>query len=141
MDNAVDRLDEAIKLYVTKTTRESLDEGDGRRAMEIISFTINLEHIGDTSVASPSPLLAYDRAPRADPPGRWLRRRGAWPHGKSEALARNNRAAASFARARGATVDLSVTPQKLVKIFLCQAIGVCSMEVPAMERAPHGSAK
>jgi phosphate:Na+ symporter len=47
MDNAVDRLDEAIKLYVTKITRESLDESDGRRAMEIIAFTINLEHIGD----------------------------------------------------------------------------------------------
>ena len=26
--------------------RESLDERDGRRAMEIISFAINLEHIG-----------------------------------------------------------------------------------------------
>jgi phosphate:Na+ symporter len=47
MDNIVDRLDEAIKLYVTRITRESLDERDGRRAMEIISFTINLEHIGD----------------------------------------------------------------------------------------------
>jgi phosphate:Na+ symporter len=47
MDNAVDKLDEAIKLYVTKLTRESLDEKDGRRAMEIISFSINLEHIGD----------------------------------------------------------------------------------------------
>jgi phosphate:Na+ symporter len=47
MDNAVDRLDEAIKLYVTRITRESLDERDGRRAMEVISFTINLEHIGD----------------------------------------------------------------------------------------------
>jgi phosphate:Na+ symporter len=47
MDNTVDRLDEAIKLYVTRITRESLDERDGRRAMEIISFTINLEHIGD----------------------------------------------------------------------------------------------
>jgi phosphate:Na+ symporter len=47
MDNIVDRLDEAIKFYVTKITRESLDDGDGRRAMEIISFTINLEHIGD----------------------------------------------------------------------------------------------
>jgi phosphate:Na+ symporter len=47
MDNTVDRLDEAIKLYVTKVTRESLDERDGRRAMEIISFSINLEHIGD----------------------------------------------------------------------------------------------
>jgi phosphate:Na+ symporter len=47
MDNVVDRLDEAIKLYVTKITRESLDERDGRRATEIIAFTINLEHIGD----------------------------------------------------------------------------------------------
>jgi phosphate:Na+ symporter len=47
MDNAVDKLDEAIKLYVTKLTRGALDERDGRRAMEIISFTINLEHIGD----------------------------------------------------------------------------------------------
>jgi phosphate:Na+ symporter len=47
MDNAVDRLHEAIKLYVTRLTRESLDDRDGRRAMEIISFAINLEHIGD----------------------------------------------------------------------------------------------
>jgi phosphate:Na+ symporter len=47
MDNAVDSLDEAIKLYVTKLTRGSLDEREGQRAMEIISFTINLEHIGD----------------------------------------------------------------------------------------------
>ena len=47
MDNVVDRLDEAIKLYVTKLTRESLDESEGRRATEIIAFAINLEHIGD----------------------------------------------------------------------------------------------
>jgi phosphate:Na+ symporter len=47
MDNTVDRLDEAIKLYVTKLTRGSLDEREGQRAMEIISFAINLEHIGD----------------------------------------------------------------------------------------------
>ncbi len=47
MDNRVDGLDEAIKLYVTKLTRGSLDEREGKRAMEIISFAINLEHIGD----------------------------------------------------------------------------------------------
>jgi phosphate:Na+ symporter len=47
MDNSVDGLDEAIKLYLTKLTRGSLDEHEGRRAMEIISFAINLEHIGD----------------------------------------------------------------------------------------------
>jgi phosphate:Na+ symporter len=47
MDNRVDNLDEAIKLYVTKLTRGSLDEREGQRAMEIISFAINLEHMGD----------------------------------------------------------------------------------------------
>ena len=47
MDNVVDKLYEAIKLYVTKITRESLDDREGRRAMEIIAFAINLEHIGD----------------------------------------------------------------------------------------------
>jgi phosphate:Na+ symporter len=47
MDNAVDKLHEAIKLYVTKITRESLDDREGSRAMEIIAFAINLEHIGD----------------------------------------------------------------------------------------------
>ncbi len=47
MDNAVDKLHEAIKLYVTKLTRESLDEREASRAMEIIAFAINLEHIGD----------------------------------------------------------------------------------------------
>ena len=47
MDDAVDRLDEAVKLYITKLTRESLSDQDGRRALEIISFSINLEHVGD----------------------------------------------------------------------------------------------
>jgi phosphate:Na+ symporter len=47
MDNAVDKLHEAVMRYITQVTRESLDEYSGRRAMEIISFSINLEHIGD----------------------------------------------------------------------------------------------
>ena len=47
MDNAVDRLHEAIKLYVTRITRQTLDDDESRRAMEIISFAINLEHVGD----------------------------------------------------------------------------------------------
>jgi phosphate:Na+ symporter len=47
LDNVVDSLNEAIKLYITKLTREALDEREGHRAMEIVSFTINLEHIGD----------------------------------------------------------------------------------------------
>ena len=47
MDNAVDGIVEATKLYLTKLTRDSLDEREGRRAMEIIAFAINLEHVGD----------------------------------------------------------------------------------------------
>lgn len=47
MDDVVDMLDKAVKLYLAKLTHESLDDRDGRRAMEIISFSINLEHVGD----------------------------------------------------------------------------------------------
>jgi phosphate:Na+ symporter len=47
MDDIVDRLHEAIKLYVVKVTRDSLDDHEGRRAMELVTFAINLEHIGD----------------------------------------------------------------------------------------------
>jgi len=47
MDNIVDKLDQAVKLYVTQLMRESLDERGGQHATEIIAFSINLEHIGD----------------------------------------------------------------------------------------------
>jgi phosphate:Na+ symporter len=47
MDDAVDSLNEAVKLYVTRMTRDSLDDRDGFRAMEIVSFSLNLEHVGD----------------------------------------------------------------------------------------------
>ena len=46
-DNVVDRLHEAIKLYLTQVSRESLGEADSKRCMEIISYTTNLEHVGD----------------------------------------------------------------------------------------------
>ena len=47
MDDVVDRLHEAIKLYVVGVTRDTLDEREGRRAMELIAFAINMGHIGD----------------------------------------------------------------------------------------------
>jgi phosphate:Na+ symporter len=47
MDDTVDRLHEAIKMYVVKVTRDSLDDHEGQRAMEIVTFAINLEHVGD----------------------------------------------------------------------------------------------
>ncbi len=46
-DDAVDRQYEAIKLYVTRLSREELDDAESNRGMEIMTFTINLEHIGD----------------------------------------------------------------------------------------------
>lgn len=46
-DDAVDRLYEAIKLYLIQTSRTELGEEDGRRYVEILTFTTNLEHVGD----------------------------------------------------------------------------------------------
>ena len=47
MDDDVDRLHEAIKLYLTRVSREELDDVEGRRYVEVLTFTTNLEHIGD----------------------------------------------------------------------------------------------
>ncbi|GJG95873.1 Na/Pi cotransporter family protein [Cupriavidus pauculus] len=47
IDNEVDDLYTAIKLYLTQISTEALDEHDGQRWTEIISLTINLEHAGD----------------------------------------------------------------------------------------------
>lgn len=47
MDDTVDRLYSAIKYYLTKISREALSEEESRRWTDIISFTINMEQIGD----------------------------------------------------------------------------------------------
>jgi phosphate:Na+ symporter len=47
LDDDVDRLYTAVKLYLTQISREQLDQRDSRRWQEIISLTINLEHVGD----------------------------------------------------------------------------------------------
>jgi phosphate:Na+ symporter len=48
MDDTVDELHNALKLYLTEISRrEKLSENDARRCDEILSFTINLEHVGD----------------------------------------------------------------------------------------------
>jgi phosphate:Na+ symporter len=46
-DDHVDQLHEAIKLYLTRLSRNELDDEDSRRAVDIIAFTTNLEHVGD----------------------------------------------------------------------------------------------
>ena len=47
LDDEVDRLQEAIKLYLTRLTRQPLDEEDTRRCFDLILFITNLEHVGD----------------------------------------------------------------------------------------------
>lgn len=47
LDDKVDSLYEAIKLYVTELTRSDLEEEESRRALDIISFTTHLESAGD----------------------------------------------------------------------------------------------
>jgi len=46
-DNHIDRLNEAIKLYLTRISRDMMNERDQRRVIDLISFITNLEHIGD----------------------------------------------------------------------------------------------
>jgi phosphate:Na+ symporter len=47
MDDMVDDLYSAIKFYLTQISREALSEREGRRWTDIVSFTINMEQIGD----------------------------------------------------------------------------------------------
>jgi len=47
MDDTVDELYSAIKFYLTQISRESLSERESRRWTDIVSFTINMEQIGD----------------------------------------------------------------------------------------------
>ena len=47
MDDTVDELYSAIKFYLTQISREALSQDEGRRWTDIVSFTINMEQIGD----------------------------------------------------------------------------------------------
>lgn len=47
LDDTVDQLYSAIKYYMTRISREALGEEESRRWTDIISFTINMEQIGD----------------------------------------------------------------------------------------------
>ena len=47
LDDVVDDLYTAVKLYLTQISRGALEEKEGRRWTDIVSFTINMEQIGD----------------------------------------------------------------------------------------------
>jgi len=46
-DDQVDRLHEAIKSYLIQLSRTHMSLEESQRCMEIIRFTVNLEHVGD----------------------------------------------------------------------------------------------
>jgi phosphate:Na+ symporter len=47
MDNRVDHLNQAIKLYLTRLSQESLDPKEADRYIQILTFSTNLEYCGD----------------------------------------------------------------------------------------------
>lgn len=58
MDDVLDRLDRAIKEYLTSLDTDALDEVDHRRMSEIVAFCTNIEHAGDIVERSLMPLAA-----------------------------------------------------------------------------------
>jgi phosphate:Na+ symporter len=48
MDDTVDQLYTSIKFYLTQISRQALSERESRRWTDVVSFTINMEQIGDT---------------------------------------------------------------------------------------------
>jgi len=47
IDSQIDRLNEAIKLYLTRVSRDVMDQADHKRIIDLITFTTNLEHAAD----------------------------------------------------------------------------------------------
>jgi phosphate:Na+ symporter len=58
MDDVLDRLDRAIKEYLTSLDTDALDEVDHRRMSEIVAFCTSIEHAGDIVERSLMPLAA-----------------------------------------------------------------------------------
>jgi phosphate:Na+ symporter len=58
MDDVLDRLDRAIKEYLTSLDTDALDDSDHRRLTEILAFSTNIEHAGDIVERSLMPLAA-----------------------------------------------------------------------------------
>jgi len=47
MDDSVDRLFDAIKRYIAQIMQQELTAEESQRALDVLSFTANMEHIGD----------------------------------------------------------------------------------------------
>jgi phosphate:Na+ symporter len=46
-EDQLDALNEAIKMYLTRLMGDELSDDDSRRAVDIVIYTTNLEHVGD----------------------------------------------------------------------------------------------
>jgi phosphate:Na+ symporter len=46
-DNVIDSLYKAIKLFMTRLTQGEMDSAEGRRYLQILNFSTNIEHAGD----------------------------------------------------------------------------------------------
>jgi phosphate:Na+ symporter len=62
MDNQVDHLNQAIKLYLTRLSHESFDPKEADRYIQILTFSTNLEYCGD--IIDKSLLEAADKKMR-----------------------------------------------------------------------------
>lgn len=58
LESRVDRLQQEVKIYLSKLGREGLTEGDRRSSIVIIDYAINLEHIGDIIEKGLAPLIS-----------------------------------------------------------------------------------
>lgn len=58
IEDDIDRLHGEIKTYLARLGREGLDDADMQRATEIMSYAVNLEHIGDIIDSGLSDLAA-----------------------------------------------------------------------------------
>ncbi len=91
LDDVLDRLNTAIKAYVTALDPDALAEADHRRLAQIVSFTTNLEHAGDVLDRNVM-ALAAKRQKRGI---LWSGAERSTLHAGLESLSRNVRAAAA----------------------------------------------
>ncbi len=62
LEDGLDRLFDSIKLYVARVLQQPLSEEQTRQAMDVLSFTANMEHVGDIVDGNLMSLAARKRA-------------------------------------------------------------------------------
>ncbi|HAJ89532.1 MAG TPA: na+/Pi-cotransporter family protein [Rhodospirillaceae bacterium] len=47
IDNVVDKLYKLLKIYLVRITQETMNDAEGKRHFQILTFATNIEHVGD----------------------------------------------------------------------------------------------